>query len=348
MLVVLIIGSVLSVAGQSSRDLGEILANRKCASCHTFTPRSLDWVELAATQGPDLSYSGNKYQDEWLQQWLVTPRRIRPAGYIAFRYIVTSASGDRVQTGLLPQHPAVLRAEAKNLVEYLGSLRRDLNPYPQSHNLSAIRPELHFTKLLPCSGCHRAASQRGGVTGPDLTDTSRRLKREWVMAYLTDPVYWVRDTMPKFSMRADQLAAVTDYLIESRTEQASAPYPEDKQQLPAENPVLRQIPSTRVGVLYQLLCSQCHGITGNGKGVNASFLFVTPRDHTSPEEMNQLTDDRLFAAIKFGGPAVNKSPLMPAWGAILRDSDIQLLVKHLRTLSGVEAAASHHGARNAK
>lgn len=53
---------------------------------------------------------------------------------------------------------------------------------------------------------------------------------------------------------------------------------------------------------YCTYCVQCHGSLGNGKG------------------------------IKQGGVTINKSALMPAWGDILFDDEINDLVQHLRTL----------------
>lgn len=84
--------------------------------------------------------------------------------------------------------------------------------------------------------------------------------------------------------------------------------------------------------LYRAYCTQCHGITGEGDGVNAPELSVQPRNHTDREEMSARTDDELFKAIKKGGQAVNKSVLMPNWDANLSDSEIRDVVAYLRQL----------------
>ena len=63
--------------------------------------------------------------------------------------------------------------------------------------------------------------------------------------------------------------------------------------------------------LYQTYCVQCHGVNGDGKGINAPHLSVQPRNHTDRSEMSARTDEDLFKAIKDGGQAVNKSVLMP-------------------------------------
>ena len=84
--------------------------------------------------------------------------------------------------------------------------------------------------------------------------------------------------------------------------------------------------------LYRVLCTQCHGIEGDGRGVNTRDMAVQPRDHTDTGEMSARTDTDLFKAIQGGGKAVNKSVLMPAWGGNLSDDEINALVAYLREL----------------
>lgn len=83
-------------------------------------------------------------------------------------------------------------------------------------------------------------------------------------------------------------------------------------------------------VLYDTYCTQCHGITGKGKGLNAPTLSVQPRNHTDKAEMSARTDAELFKSIKFGGQSVNKSILMPNWEGNLDDESIHDLVAYLR------------------
>lgn len=84
--------------------------------------------------------------------------------------------------------------------------------------------------------------------------------------------------------------------------------------------------------LYQETCSQCHGLEGDGFGVNSYDMEIAPRDHTDKDEMSARTDEDLFKAIKFGGKAVNKSILMPPWEGVLSDDEIHLIIGHLRVL----------------
>jgi cytochrome c oxidase cbb3-type subunit 3 len=85
-------------------------------------------------------------------------------------------------------------------------------------------------------------------------------------------------------------------------------------------------------VLYEMFCTQCHGVNGDGKGVNITDMAVLPRDHTDTDEMSARTDADLTKAIKHGGKSVNKSVLMPAWGGNLNDEEISDLVAYLRQL----------------
>lgn len=85
--------------------------------------------------------------------------------------------------------------------------------------------------------------------------------------------------------------------------------------------------------LYKTYCWQCHGSHGNGKGINAGDnMSVAPRNHTDSEYMSGRSDQDLFNAVKNGGPAVNKSVLMPPWGGVLTDDEIHALVRYLRVL----------------
>ena len=102
---------------------------------------------------------------------------------------------------------------------------------------------------------------------------------------------------------------------------------------------------------YRTYCTPCHGLAGNGKGINVAGMAVQPRDHTDTREMATRSDQDLFNAIVGGGPAVGKSALMPPWRAVFDDEQVRALVKHLRKLShtdgGGAAVAAAGGAAGA-
>lgn len=89
----------------------------------------------------------------------------------------------------------------------------------------------------------------------------------------------------------------------------------------------------RGGEIYKLYCVACHGDTGKGDGVTAAVLNPKPQDHTNKEQMSKLTDKEVFTAIKEGGAAVGKSPMMTPWGPLLKDDqkihDVSAYVRSL-------------------
>jgi len=83
---------------------------------------------------------------------------------------------------------------------------------------------------------------------------------------------------------------------------------------------------------YKAYCVQCHGMAGNGKGVNIRDMSVMPRDHTDAKAMSGRSDETLFKVIKEGGQSIDKSILMPPWDETLSAEEIKDLVQHLRML----------------
>ena len=91
--------------------------------------------------------------------------------------------------------------------------------------------------------------------------------------------------------------------------------------------------AAEVEQVFRFYCAQCHGLGGKGDGPNVSADFpVSPRNFTSAEEMNKLTDADLKNVIMDGGPSVSKSPMMPPWGKTLTEADVDALIQHLRQL----------------
>ncbi len=83
---------------------------------------------------------------------------------------------------------------------------------------------------------------------------------------------------------------------------------------------------------YRTYCWQCHGMNGNGMGLNIQDMSVQPRDHTDSKSMSTRSDADLFKVIKEGGQSMSKSVLMPPWGDTLSDEEIKDLVVYLRGL----------------
>lgn len=84
---------------------------------------------------------------------------------------------------------------------------------------------------------------------------------------------------------------------------------------------------------YKMYCATCHGETGKGDGVGAAALNPKPRDFTDKAVMAAIPDSEVFKAIKEGGAAVGKSPMMIAWGMLLKeDQQIHDVAAYVRSL----------------
>lgn len=81
-------------------------------------------------------------------------------------------------------------------------------------------------------------------------------------------------------------------------------------------------------------CGRCHNPESTSERVsNFDNLEIKPHPFTEGDTLNKLSDADLTAIISHGGPALNKSALMPAWGNTLSKSDIQALVSYIRAIS---------------
>jgi len=84
--------------------------------------------------------------------------------------------------------------------------------------------------------------------------------------------------------------------------------------------------------LYHERCAPCHGLDGKATTPMAQAMTPKPRDHTDGAYMNQLSDAHIGQAIKSGGAAVGKSPMMPAQ-TDLSPQQIEDVVAFVRTLA---------------
>lgn len=81
-------------------------------------------------------------------------------------------------------------------------------------------------------------------------------------------------------------------------------------------------------------CDRCHNPESTVERVsNYDNLDVKPHPFTEGDTLNKLSDADLAAIITNGGPALQKSALMPAWGNTLSKSDIQAVIAYIRAIS---------------
>ncbi|MBZ5572599.1 MAG: Ig-like domain-containing protein [Acidobacteriia bacterium] len=86
--------------------------------------------------------------------------------------------------------------------------------------------------------------------------------------------------------------------------------------------------------LDETYCNRCHNPESTPERVsNYDNLEVKPHSFTEGDTLNKMSDADLTAIISHGGPALNKSPLMPPYGYTLKKMEIQALLAYIRMVS---------------
>jgi cytochrome c oxidase cbb3-type subunit 3 len=81
-------------------------------------------------------------------------------------------------------------------------------------------------------------------------------------------------------------------------------------------------------VVYKTNCILCHGLKANGKGRAAKLYNPPPADLTHSNK----NDDYKASIITYGGKAMGRSEVMPAWGGQLSKQEISDVVAYLKTV----------------
>ena len=109
----------------------------------------------------------------------------------------------------------------------------------------------------------------------------------------------------------------------------------------AQKPVELKIEEIALGYQQQVgfqlddkYCARCHNPESTAERVsNYDNLEVKPHAFTEGDTLNKMSDADLTAIISHGGPALNKSPLMPPYGYTLSKTEIEALIAYIRLIS---------------
>jgi mono/diheme cytochrome c family protein len=205
-------------AGTASASGTELLKN-ECSGCHDLTgPAPATLQELRERKGPDLFYAGNKYRQEWLENWLQEPTRIRPAGMFYGKLVVDGEDGiDAIDESGLIDHTALGEADAKAAAEALMTLRAGddlVNPgeYKEG-SIGLSMGELMFDKFRGCLACHQIEPEYGGLSGPEVYTAAKRLQADWMISYMRNPQAWdPRSFMPNRHLTDADLQKLVHYM----------------------------------------------------------------------------------------------------------------------------------------
>ena len=126
---------------------------------------------------------------------------------------------------------------------------------------------------------------------------------------------------------------------------AACPQPRNTKQAPRElynrvNPLKPTIENILEGKgLFEekakpLACKNCHGTSGDGKGMMAVGLTPPPRNFTCAQTINGVPDGQLFWIIKNGSPGTG----MPSFKNHLNDTQAWQLIHYVRKLAQTRIA----------
>jgi hypothetical protein len=86
--------------------------------------------------------------------------------------------------------------------------------------------------------------------------------------------------------------------------------------------------------LNERYCDRCHNPESSVERVsNYDNLEVKPHPFLEGDTLNRLSDAELSSIITYGGPGLNRSALMPAWGNTLSRSDVKAVISYIRAIS---------------
>lgn len=191
-----------------------VLEDKNCGSCHRLKTEE---TEKSFT-GPDLHYAGNKFQPEWLKQFLKNPEVIRPAGFVTDPGFLPKTD--------LPTHISSSKEDANTLTQELMALKisalAPATSEPLSKGLRA-RIKYQFERTFGCISCHQslnlAGKVRGGISGPSLVNAGNRLQANWISDWLKVPeTYTAKRRMPRYKMEPVTLDQFTRFLMTLKKE----------------------------------------------------------------------------------------------------------------------------------
>jgi mono/diheme cytochrome c family protein len=176
----------------------------RCLSCH----RIRGWGGDLSTV--PLDRIGSQLQRGYLQSYLENPGAVRVS----------------VEERMPSFH--MTPVEARTLADYFSTVMVDdaLEGAVVESPERARQGEQLFERL-GCRGCHIVRGH-GGYVGPDLSDSGRRLKAGWTLAWLLAPQEWKPGTLqPDYGLAPDDAQALTAYLMTLTVAKAGPPMKRD-------------------------------------------------------------------------------------------------------------------------
>ncbi|WDE06452.1 c-type cytochrome [Thalassomonas viridans] len=211
----LLSGNAFSATGN---EAGKQLFEKSCADCHSITSNdNITLEQRLKEKAPTLYYAGNKFNREWLQSWLTAPTRIRPGGHFFMDNVKVTDDGDIIDESKLGKHIAVNAEQAKQLTGYLMAQTPKTELIRQEKvtlgKTNRTLGEKDFHKFKGCGSCHQDEDGYGGVSGPELYTSVKRLQPEFIASYTKAPEKWDPKTlMPNRHLNDNSVKKLLNYL----------------------------------------------------------------------------------------------------------------------------------------
>ena len=222
----IILATLLGLSGTAFAADG--MLQKDCASCHNIAgPVAQTLKQAFAKKGPDLSYAGNKYRQEWIVSWLQNPVRVRPAGMVYGDHIKPGAKSDEIDLSTLTNHVVLSKADATAVAAELMQMK----PHDDLISKEKIEPgtitkqagEMNFDKFWGCMACHLIEPEYGGLSGPEIYTAARRLQPEFMASFIRNPQVWEPKTwMPNKEVSDGSILKMVRYFEVLSKESANA------------------------------------------------------------------------------------------------------------------------------
>ena len=225
------------LADPRRRRLGrQLFADHKCDACHRTEIDEPSMFELSLA-APDLSAAGDRFRATWLQQWLVSPKKLRP---------------DTGMPSVLGDGEAAIR-DAADITAFLLSRRGATSANSTIGNATSDSPHAHGAMLyerLGCITCHhlKAPDTLDPFGRISLHDANAKFRSHALAAFLENPIaYHAASKMPDFRLSANESSQLAAYLRS-----------ESKGRFTESGPSGNAERGQRLFV--QVGCQQCHSI----------------------------------------------------------------------------------------
>ncbi|HHI93813.1 MAG TPA: c-type cytochrome [Gammaproteobacteria bacterium] len=205
-------------ASATLADDGMAILQKRCANCHDLSGPAAQSVQaLWQRKGPDLFYAGSKYNREWLEKWLVKPRRIRPAGYHYIQHIKPGKKRDMIDAATLTPHPVLSSDKAEDVAEALMKLKAPAEMMGaaafKGGSISVSFGEMVFDKFNGCMACHEIEPGYGGLSGPEVYTAAKRYQADYLVSFISSPQAWNPKTpMPNKHVAEPNIQKIVQYL----------------------------------------------------------------------------------------------------------------------------------------